>query len=97
MYLQIAVQTGVPSLIAFLIFFGWYIISSLRLYWKQSYESYMSKIGVGILASVIGYLILALTNDSCIAVSPIFWVLTGIGLAINRQLKKAGEQAALNR
>lgn len=94
MYLQIAVQTGVPSLIAFLIFFGWYIISSLRLYWKQSYESYMSKIGVGILASVIGYLILALTNDSCIAVSPIFWVLTGIGLAINRQLKKANEQAA---
>ena len=54
----------------------------------------MSKIGVGILASVIGYLILALTNDSCIAVSPIFWVLTGIGLAINRQLKKASVHAS---
>lgn len=88
MYLQIAVQTGVPSLIAFLAFFGWYVVSSLRLYWKQNYDSYIAKIGVAVLASVIGYLILACTNDSCIAVSPIFWVIAGMGLGINHVLKK---------
>ena len=87
MYLQIAVQTGVPSLIALLIFWGWYIVSSFRLYWKNSFEGYLSKFGVAILASVIGYLIMGLTNDSSITVAPIFFVLTGMGLGINHVLK----------
>lgn len=87
MYLQIAVQTGVPSLIALLIFWGWYIVSSFRLYWKNSFEGYLSKFGVAILASVIGYLIMGLTNDSSITVTPIFFVLTGMGLGINHVLK----------
>ena len=48
----------------------------------------MPKIGVAILASSIGYMILALTNDSCVATSPIFFALIGIGLGINYRLKK---------
>ncbi len=88
MYLQIAVQTGIPSLIAFLVFYGWYLIRSFRLYWKLQYDSYMAKMGVAVMVSVIGYLILGLTNDSCVAVSPIFFVLTGLGLGINRHLQQ---------
>lgn len=84
MYLQIATQTGVPSLIAFLVFFGWYLIRSLRLYWKQDYEGVMPKLGVAVMVSVLGYLILGLTNDSCIVASPIFFTLAGMGLGINR-------------
>ena len=33
-------------------------------------------------------MILALTNDSCVATSPIFFALIGIGLGINYRLKK---------
>lgn len=86
MYLQIATQTGVPSLIAFLVFFGWYILRSVKLYWNANYDSYLAKLGLGILASILGYLILGLTNDSCITVSPIFFALTGMGLGINYRL-----------
>lgn len=89
MYLQIAVQTGVPSLIAFLVFFGWYILRSLKLYWNADYSGYLPKLGLGVLASVIGYLILGITNDSCVAVAPIFFVLTGMGMGINYRLNKA--------
>lgn len=88
LYLQTAVQTGVPSLIALLLFFIFYIVSSFTIYWKHSYEGYLPKIGVAILASSIGYMILALTNDSCVATSPIFFALIGIGLGINYRLKK---------
>ncbi len=88
MYLQTAVQTGVPSLIALLVFYIWYLISSIKLYWKHSYEGYMPKIGVAIFASCIGYMILALTNDSCVTTSPIFYALIGMGLGINYNLKK---------
>lgn len=92
MYLQIAVQTGVPSLIAFLIFFGWYIISSLRIYWKEDYEGYLPKLGVACLVSVIAFLILGLTNDSTVSVTPIFFALTGMGLGINHALKHGEEK-----
>jgi O-antigen ligase len=87
MYLQVGVQTGVISLIALLIFFGWYLIDSLRLYWRCQYNQYLPLIGVGIFCAVIGYLILGLTNDSCIAISPIFYTLLGTGLGINHKIR----------
>lgn len=87
MYLQVGVQTGVISLIALLVFFGWYLIDSLLIYWKNNFTEYKALIGVGIFASVIGYLILSLTNDSCVAVSPIFFGLLGMGLGINHKIR----------
>ena len=94
MFLQIAVQTGVPSLIALLVFLGWYLISSLRLYWSMNYEEYLPKIGVAIFVASIAYLILAITNDSCIAISPIFYALVGMGLGNNYKLRKDKKEAA---
>ena len=93
MYLQIAVQTGVPSLIALLVFFGWYFIDSLKLYWKNSYKEYLPKIGVSVFVSIVGFLILACTNDSCITVTPLFYAITGVGLAINHKLKQDAAKA----
>lgn len=93
MYMQIAVQTGVPSLIALLIFFGWYFIDSLKLYWKNSYTQYLPKIGVSVFVSAFGFLILAITNDSCIAVTPVFYSIVGLGLAINHKLKSDAKQS----
>lgn len=87
MYLQVGVQTGVISLIALLIFWGWYLIDSLLIYWKNNYTEYIALIGVGIFAAVIGYLILCLTNDSCVAISPIFFSLLGMGLGINHKIR----------
>lgn len=97
MYLQIASQTGIPSLIAFLVFFGWYFIRSFKIYWKQNYDSYMSKIGLAVMISIMGYLILGLTNDSSVVIAPVFFVLTGMGLGINRHLESLQNNAAMNK
>ncbi len=94
MYLQIGVQTGVISLIALLTFFIWYFIDCLKLYWKNNYDNYLSFIGVGIFTATIGYLILGITNDSCVTVSPIFYTLIGIGLGINYKLKSEQPKVA---
>lgn len=88
LYLQIAVQTGVPSLIAFLLFFGWYLISSFRFYWKRDFSGYLPKFGIAAMISVIGYLFMGFTNDSCITVAPIFFCIAGMGLGINHKLKE---------
>lgn len=88
MYLQIATQTGVLSLLAFLTFYAWYLISSIRIYWNENYESLLSKIGLAAMIGVFGYLIVALTNDSMIVAAPVFFTLTGMGMGINHQLKE---------
>lgn len=88
MYIQMAVQTGVLSLIAFLAFYILYFISCIRLYFKSNFENYYMQIGAAIFIGTIGYMISGFFNDSTITVSPIFWILVGMGMAINHKLKK---------
>ena len=53
MYLQIAVQTGVLSLIALLTFYGIYFITSIKLYVKQKFDTFLSQAGVGIFLGTV--------------------------------------------
>lgn len=87
LYLQIAVQSGVLSLIAFLAFYLIYFVSSFLLYTRCKLDSYSSKIGLGIFVGSFGYMISGIINDSMITVAPVFWTLIGIGISINRSLK----------
>lgn len=88
MYLQIGVQSGVLSLISFLVFFIMYFVSSLKLYIKGSFMNYYSYIGATILISTTCYMISGFANDSNITVAPLFWVLLGLGIAINHIVKR---------
>lgn len=83
MYLQIGVQSGILSLIALLVFYGMYFISSIKLYRNGKFDDFFSRAGVSIFIGTIAYMISGITNDSTITVAPIFWVLIGIGIAIN--------------
>ncbi len=88
MYLQIAAQTGIISLLAFLAFYLIYFISSVRLYINCKYDNFFTIMGSAIFVSTVGYMVCAITNDSSITTAPIFWALIGTGLAINTKLKK---------
>ncbi|MGI6084164.1 MAG: O-antigen ligase family protein [Acetivibrionales bacterium] len=83
-YLQIAMNTGVLSLLSVLVLFGFYIIQSLKLYIKDINSSFASITGAGIFLAVFGYLAAGVFNDSMVAVTPIFWVLLGLGFVCNR-------------
>lgn len=87
LYLQIGVQSGVFSLIAFIIFYIMYFITSIRIYKNGLYESYLHYVGVCIFLGTIGYMITGISNDSTITVAPVFWVLIGTGIAINHIIK----------
>ena len=89
MFLQIGVQTGVLSLIAFLVFYIMYFVQSIRIYIKGNFDSYAAQLGVGIFLASIGYMIAGITNDSTITVAPIFWVLMGVGFSMNKIVKKS--------
>lgn len=87
MYLQIAINTGVISLIALLILWGMYIVSSLILYSRVSFTKTEEIIGGACMISIIGYLMAALFNDSVNSVAPLFWLIFGMGISINCRLK----------
>lgn len=91
LYLQTGIQTGVLSLFAFLAFYLIYFIESMKVYLKNTLETKESQLGIAIFLGTIGYMIAGLSNDSTITVSPIFWVLMGVGFWLNKQIKKQAE------
>lgn len=87
LYLQIAIQTGMLSLICFLVFYLWYFISGLRLYFRKQFDGPLTVSGFAILLGTAGYMISALANDSTITISPLYWALLGIGIGINQRIR----------
>lgn len=87
MYLQVGINTGVVSLLAFLTVCLIYIASSLVLYTKINIASTEEIIGCACLISIIGYMFAGLFNDNVISVAPLFWLILGIGISINFRLK----------
>lgn len=83
MYLQIAVNTGVISLIALLILFGAYLFKSMKIYSHINDFNSLNYKGVALFAAVTGYLIAALFNDSVVSVAPVFWIILGLGISCN--------------
>ncbi len=92
LYLQIALNTGVISLIALLVLFIGYIINSFKIYIRNDFNDFKSIIGFGIFAAVCGYLGSAFFNDSVISVAPVFWVLLGMGISINMALRETSKR-----
>ena len=88
MFIGIAVNTGLISLISLLVLFGAYIIWSIKIYWKNEYEDFISIVGAGIFIGICGFLVAGLVNDTSVSVMPLFYGLLGVGIAINFKLEK---------
>jgi hypothetical protein len=82
-YLQLGIQSGMLALISFFIFYIIYFVWSVRLYKKITYNDLFSRTGIAAFLASIGFMFAGITNDSSMAVSPIFWCLLGIGIACN--------------
>lgn len=90
-YLQVATQSGIPALIAVLVFYIWYFVKSIRLYWKATYEDGMEVIGVGLLMATFTYMVISVLNDSTVSVAPIYWIMMGLGISVNELVRKNRE------
>lgn len=88
LFLQIFVQTGLPSLVAFLLLFIIYFISSIRLYFNRTCYSFLEKTGVALMFSIFGYIVTGLANDSSVAVAPVYWGMIALGYSVNRIVRK---------
>ncbi len=85
-YLQMGVQTGVLSLLAFLVFYAIYFVKSCKLYCFREYRKPEEWMGFALFLSSVGFMAAGLANDSLIVVTPVFYVLLGAGMAVNHKL-----------
>lgn len=88
MFLQTAINTGTISLIALIVAWIIYFISSLILYSKTSFDSTEKLNGATCFIGITGYLFAAIFNDSITSVAPLFWIILGLGISINIRIKK---------
>jgi hypothetical protein len=88
MFLQIAINTGIPSLIALLVLWGIYIMRGFKLYFNSEFDTTEKQVGFACLAAVIGYLVAGIFNDQIVSVAPLFWIVLGMGISINEKLIK---------
>ena len=90
-YLQTGVNTGVPSMLALMFIFAWYIITNLISVLKgpaPNEEKWLFGMRIAIMAGVCGYAVASMTTDSTVSVSPVFWMVLGIGAALQRRLAR---------
>lgn len=80
LYLQTALQTGVLSLICIL---GFWICYFVRVLIRSEKNQTAYTLEFALAFSSAGYLIMGLVNDSMTMTAPIFWVLLGVGYALN--------------
>ncbi|MBE5961969.1 MAG: hypothetical protein E7256_11425 [Lachnospiraceae bacterium] len=91
LYIQMGVQTGVVSLLAFLAFYLMYAVSCVRLYFKADLNNSLVHAGIALFMGTISYMVSAITNDSSITIAPVFWVIIGTGVVINTLLKNSAK------
>lgn len=87
-YLQVATQSGIPAIIAVVVFYVWYFITCLKLYRKASYQDGLEIIGAGLMCATFTYMVISFLNDSTVSVAPIFWIMMGLGISVNEMVKK---------
>ena len=84
LYLQTAVTTGIISALALIAIFGYYILTTFWSFIRSKDDEYFW-LRLGILASVSAFSISSLSTDSTVSSTPMFWIIIGIGFALNRR------------
>ena len=87
LYLQIAVETGLLSCIAFISLCVMYVVQTILTFRKSRLETIVDQMGVLICIGVVGYMVSGIINDSNVGVAPIFWILLGVGFACNKIIR----------
>ncbi len=84
LYLQMLINYGGVALLGFLAMVVIYIVDSLKLYaCKNNFLEKSQMLGATTCLGVIGYLISGMFNDSVVSVAPVFWIIFGVGVALN--------------
>lgn len=83
LYLQTALTTGMISALALIALFAYFISTSFYSLIKSPTTQKSFYLRLGILASVSAFSVSSLSTDSTVSSTPMFWIILGMGYAIN--------------
>lgn len=86
-FLQIYIQTGGISALAYGGLWLLYMIGGIRLFWRRKQYRSIDMIGLGLLVGIFAFAISGITNDTIIGTQVIYWTLLGAGYAVNRIIR----------
>ncbi len=87
MFLQHAINTGMLSLLALILLWSLYLYDCMRLYGGKKISSFTQCIGASVFLSITAYLTAGMFNDNIVSVTPLFWIMLGMGIAVNNMIK----------
>ncbi len=88
LFIQMWINTGFLSLVAFLIFAVWYIVDCFKTYFNKKLTYYLEFIGIACMAGIVGFLGNGIANDSLPCLTPLYWVILGCGIVVNEIVKR---------
>lgn len=83
-FLQIYIQTGGISALAYCGLWILYMIQGVKLFWRRRKYTDTEKIGLGLLVGIFSFAVAGITNDTVVGSQTIYWILLGAGYAVNR-------------
>lgn len=91
-YMQIAVTSGIPAMLAVLILFGRFGISCFRSFIMTDYEKLTADKNkyflLCLFTGLCGFMVIGLVNDSSVTVNPFFWLNFGVAMCWNDNIRK---------
>lgn len=96
MYLQIFYSSGLIALLAFLGIVVFYLVDCFRLYALRREYRTEQAMGISVMLGIVGYLAAGMFNDSVVSVAPVFWILLGVGAALNTINRRADRSIAVD-
>lgn len=90
-FLQEWIENGLIATLCLFGFYIWYFLRSMLIYRHCDIHTDTAKIGFGIFVGTIGYMAAGIVSDSNVCTAPVFWVLMGLGMAINRMIAEKEE------
>jgi hypothetical protein len=90
-YLQMAINTGVLSLLTVLVLVIFYIIQTISRLATRNDGVYIDIARIACVCAVIAYMAAGATTDSVVSVAPVFWIILGTGYGVNFITSKENE------
>ncbi len=89
LYLGAWIGTGGLSVLALLALWFIYIAQSAKIFIKKTFEklNFTEICGIGTSLGITGFVFTGLVDDSTVSTMPMFYILLGMGIAINQMLK----------
>lgn len=89
MYLQIWTQDGMLACLALIALYVMLVIATWGNCMNAEKKTWLQKTAMAIFCGASGYMVVGLANDSSVCVAPLFWILMGLGFAVNHMIKRS--------